>query len=338
MRRSNALLTTLLPFALVLLWGACGGAAQAPHETVAEPEPPPPPPSPFASADWRDVLPAGPLAVVGMRVPAVFESEPMQLMLATDPVAQSTFENVRQAAQACGLAFPADLHTVRAGWYSGADVVALGRGSFDQQTIAACLSDLAASRNATFETTEIAGYWVSAFDDGMGTSGWLSVPVAGTLVLTNTRAALEATLRADAVRMADEDSALTAWLARVPQDKPLWGAGVVVPGAELASVFVSMMGGRVEAPAAAYGFADFESGMEAELHVAMQGEADARALLGRINQQLTFVRAGLALDGSGFLLDRLTLGTEEAIASARVALTVEDLEFIRGRVAPAAAN
>lgn len=333
-----AFLMTVLPFTLAL-WAACGGSSQASRETgpdvvVAEP---PAPPSPFASADWRDMLPGGAQVVVGARVPALLESAPMQLMLAMDPGAQATLENLRQAAQGCGFAFPADLHTVVMGWYPGEQMVVLGRGSFEQQTIAACLTELAASRNATLEPTEIAGHWAASIDDGMGATGWVSVPVAGTVVLTTTRETLEAALQADAARMAGEDSALTGWLARVPQDKPLWGAGVVPPDADIASLFMSMMGGRLQAPmTAVYGFADPTTGTEVELHVSMQSDADANALLDRINQQLSFVRPGLALDGSSFLLDRLSMSAKGPVASARIALTVEDMEFIRSRIAPAA--
>lgn len=322
----------------ILFLTACGGAGQARHETTppATDESPPEPgpaPLPFALERWSSVLPAGAQAVVGADLPALLASETMQIGMKVTQT-QAHWDALRQVGERCGISPSRDVHTVVAAAYPGQHMAAVSKGDFDRARVAACLDEMASDHGMAVETAELEGREVFA-GTWQGQPFWLLIPRDGVAIVTSAAELMTTILSADTARMETDEGPLRAWLERVPQQQQLWGASQVPPRSELATGFMSMMSHQVSGPPVGmYGAADLSAGLASKVTIVMQADADASAVVSEIRSQLSIIGPAFSLQGVGFVLDGLSLGSKGPLIEIGMTLTAEQVARLAAKIAP----
>lgn len=317
---------------------ACGGSGQARHETMSpavdeSAQEPGLAPLPFALDHWGSVLPAGARAVMGADLPALLASETMQIGLTVTETRQH-WDALHQVGEQCGVSPSADVHTVVAAAYAGQHVAAVSKGHFDRDRVAACVDQMVAEHGLVVEMVEIEGREVFA-GTWQGQHFWLLIPREGVAIVTSAAELMAAILRADTARQETDKGQLNAWLDRVSQQQPLWGASELPPRSQLATGFMSLLSQHVGGPPVGmYGSADLGAGLASRVSLVMQADADAGAVVSEARSQLSIIGPALSLQGMGFLLDGLSLGSKGPLIEIGLTLTADQVARLAAKIAP----
>jgi hypothetical protein len=288
----------------------CGSSQSKP----AQPEPPP---RPAVSSDWREVVPAGPQAVIGMNITRLSRSPLIEAVIesiaAQDPETAAIVDTLREVGGACGMQLSRDIHSAVMAFYYGEGAPASAvvvKGKFEEARIVDCATRMAQRMNSALSTVEISGYKVYS-SPGARDSGMACVPRPNLMIIASDHKTMETILAAESPRFGSERTELSAVLFELPQDRSLWGAGIIQPGSDVADYVKQATSGALsQSGGTVYGHAEIQDGIDGQGGLVLASAQDASFLLEWANNQIAMVRGLLLTQGLGSLLDGLSLATK----------------------------
>jgi hypothetical protein len=288
----------------------CGSSQSQP----AQPEPPP---RPAVSSDWREVVPAGPHAVIGMNITRLSRSPLVEAVVesiaAQDPEAAGLLDMLRAVGGECGMRLSRDIHSAVVAFYYGEGTptsAAVVKGNFDEAKIADCATRMAQRMNSALSTLEISGYKVYSSPDAQD-SGMACVPRSNLMIVASDQKTMETILAAESPRFGSERTELSAVLFELPQDRSIWGAGILPANSYIAQYLKQATSGALsQSGATVYGHAEIQDSIDGKGGLILASAEDASFLLEWSKTQISMLRVLLLTQGLGSLLDGLSLATE----------------------------
>jgi hypothetical protein len=203
--------------------------------------------------------------------------------------------------------------------------VAVIKGTFDEAKIVDCATGMAQRMNSALSTTEISGYKVYS-SPNVEESGLACVPMANLMILTSSHKIMETILAAESPRFGSERTELSALLFDLPQDRSLWGAGIIPAGSAVVGYMQQATSNALsQPPRAAYGHAEIQDSIQGQGGLTLASAQDASFLLDWANSQIAAIRPLLATQGMGSLLDGLALGAKGERLTVSLELSAEQI-------------
>lgn len=309
------------------------GCAKGSSPSVTPPPQPAQSSGPFDTGRWSDAIPAAPLVVVGVDVPALSAAPGLGGLwdqLASTPEGEQA-ETLAKIGETCHFQPARDLSSLVVAVYGEDDLILVVRGQFDEPKIATCFEQIIAAMEAEVVRSSIHGHTVYR-SSNESENARVAVPVSGTLVVAPTDAQLSRALAPDTARVADTEP-LPPVFAGIAADRAVW-FGVRFEGdLDLSETVPAMTGGALTAaPRAAFGSVDFDAAVTLELTLLMDDDAAASALVGFLESALPSVRAGFSsglvpalIDGAAIAVDGNAVRITTSISREVFAETVRGI-------------
>jgi hypothetical protein len=313
----------------------CAASLLGCGSSPSQPAQPESPPRPAVSSDWREVVPAGPQAVIGMNIIRLGRSPLVEALVETivaqDAQTAQTLDVLRAVSGECGMELRRDFHSAVVATYYGERapaMVAVIKGKFDEARIVDCATRMAQRMNSALATTEISGYQVHS-NPGAPEAGVVCVPGPNLMIIASDQATMETTLAARTPRFGSERTELSAVLFELPQDRSIWGAGVVPADSDIAGYVQQATSGVLSRPGlTVYGHAEIQDGIQGEGGLVLASAQDASFLLEWANAQISMMRTLLLTQGLGSLLDGLSLATRGERLTVSLSLSAAQIHKI----------
>jgi hypothetical protein len=326
-RRVAALLVALVAVALP---GGCKDSHKDDAKTSR--------PTKVADIDGLAAVPADARVVIGADVEALAASRlvrrGVRQMLARDPGLQSRLESI---AHECALDVRTDLARVIVAIGTEPDqVVLVAEGRFDEAHLAACVGKSMHAVGGELTTARARGrtLYHARSTDASG-DVWFALGSADTAVVSASRAWLDRAL--DDSKNIRDNEAIAGLIDRAGPGAALWAAGRVDP--VVGKGLVDTTGGAVKSPPrAAFGHAELEDGLHAELGVQMATAADATAAVSFARPQLDTLSLLAQKHRLGRLVRHLRIDASGSTVTLRLEVGADELGSVLSPIDTGAAT